>query len=135
MRIDVTNWPRLPKFQTGKPVYINYNITEDETKALERLGWVVSDVRLMSAEDMRQRQDIVLAWLEGLRQGTLEAPPKLMDFLELEARVCGLSTGKVLQNDAAKLDKKTTDQLLDFSSERVFKNDTTNPLAKLVPKE
>lgn len=130
MRIDVAQWPQLSEAQKGKKLFVNYTLEDNETQFLRDLGWEPTDIRVFDTTDLKARQAVVLAWLEGLRQGTLEPPPKLMEFLDLEARICGLSTGKVMPEDSKKLDQRTVDAALDFQSTRAFKSVGENPMEK-----
>lgn len=134
MRIDVGAMPQVPAKDSPKALFVNYNLEPLEVTNLYQKGWEAKDVRLLSCSNLKERQEIVLAWLEGLRQGTLEERPKLLDWLELEARVCGLATGKVVPTEKAKIDKKTVDQILDFTSSRAFRSVGAETLAKFVPK-
>ena len=115
--IDPAKWPKLEGVAL-KPLYVNDGLEDYVAAELQEKGWQVIDVRTLPSENMAQRQTIVLAWLEGIRQGTIQITRGLLDYLDLEAQITGLKAGKQ-QMEAKKIEKGTLDSLLDFRNHRV----------------
>ena len=114
--IDPTQWP-IVKGKDLRALYVNNLEPEEIQGEMQERGWQVIDVRIMPCDTMTDRQKVVLAWLEGIRQQTITPGPKMLDFLDLEAQITGLKTGKQ-QTESKKVEKSTMDSLLDFNSHR-----------------
>lgn len=98
---------RLPHAET-----LSLEISE----RLVEFGWAPTDVRLMPSDNVDQRRDVVLAWLEGVRLGTISPDQRQVKFIELEARLCGLYTGKETPKGKESIDNKTLDELMQYGN-------------------
>lgn len=119
MVVDLTTWPRIPAGEPAKPLYLIELLPDELQQDLNAKGWAVTDVRVMPCANMIERQKVVLAYLEGVRQGTIEITPRLLDFLDLEAQISGLKTGKAQTQEEKKIDSATLETLLDFRNHRI----------------
>lgn len=127
--IDPNKWPRLPSSQPARALYVNEVEEPDTVADMSEKGWEILDVRVMPCTNMVERQRIVLAWLEGIRSQTIVPHAKMLDFLDLEAQITGLKTGKQQVEDK-KVDKGTLASLLDFKNHRVRENDVAQKAPK-----
>lgn len=116
--IDAKEWPRVPDLQRPKPLFVAQVLEEEEETALVEKGWAVEDLRLWPNTSTSERQRLVLAWLEGLRVGSIAPTPRIYNTLELEAKTCGLTTAKEIQEKPKSLDEETIDTILDLQSPR-----------------
>lgn len=114
------DWPLVPPQLRPKPLFVNEFLSEEDLSLLKERGWDVQDVRLLPNSSMAERQRVVLAWLEGLRNGSIQAHPKIYDTLELEAKTCGLTQAKEPTEKPKSLDNATLDKILDMQSRRAF---------------
>lgn len=110
--IDVSNWPEVPKQLRPKPLFVNTILADDTLKAFINLGWTVVDVRLLPNSSLQERQALVLAWFEGLRNGTIEPNSRLLDVLEAESKACGLTNLKQAPEQKKDLSEETVDAIL-----------------------
>lgn len=110
--IDVTNWPEVPKALRPKPLFVNTILDADQLEGLKSLGWAIQDVRLLPNTSLQERQALVLAWFEGLRNGTIEPNSRLLDVLEAESKACGLTNLKQAPETKKDLSEETVDAIL-----------------------
>lgn len=117
--MNFENWPEVPKELRPKSLFIKISIPEDEVQSLQEKGWRVQDVRLMATTTDGERSEAVKATLEGIRVGSIieGAKDSIVRFLELEARVCGMTNNKDSPNSSikAKRSEETVETLLDFA--------------------
>jgi hypothetical protein len=91
--------------------------------ALERKGWLPVDVRLIGEDSDGDRAEAVKAYLEGVRMGSIAPDSALLRFLELEAKVYGLTSGKASAAKSGAIEgteSKTLTELLNFGKTRTF---------------
>ena len=110
--IDARNWPEVPKALRPKPLFVNTILEREQKEALTDLGWAVQDVRLLPNNSLQERQALVLAWFEGLRNGTIEPNSRLLDVLEAESKACGLTNLKQAPEQKKDLSEETIDAIL-----------------------
>lgn len=117
--IDPTTWPEVPNDARPKTLYVNLVLDETAKQGLNDKGWIVSDVRLMPSTTDAQRLDVVKAYLEGIRMGSIDTSRDLKEFLDLELYVLGIK-GKVQKaNDKGALPQDDVDTLLTIGSTRM----------------
>ena len=126
-------FPKVPIKERPKPLYVAEIVPEEEEKVLSKLGWRIVDVRLMTNDSDSDRAEAVKCWLEGIRQGSIEADPKRLKFLELEAKIYGLYNTKqasVTKRSADEEEVDVLDILRDLRSDRAFKGTWDPTIAK-----
>jgi len=121
--IDVSTFPIVPA-GTVRTLPHDGSLDKDEITLVQSLGWKTMDVRLLPSDTMEQRQRAVLAWLEGVRLGSVIAETGQAKVIDLEMRCCGLYVGKLLNPDdstAAKLseDKETLEDILRLGTKQL----------------
>jgi hypothetical protein len=87
-----------------RPAFVYHDGKLDVHDAVDK-GWTPVDVRLMPKRTDQEKCDVVKAWLEGMRFGTVDVDTKRLRAIELEARVLGMIRGhasevKDLDDDA-----------------------------------
>ena len=108
-------WPEAPTEERPKALFVNTTISTSIQSGLNSRGWRVIDVRTLSNRTDGDRAEALKANLEGIRQGTIEADKDRLRWLELEAKVYGLLTGKVkIKDDIPKISSNLLDDLLNF---------------------
>lgn len=108
---DLASWPKAPKPGTPLP---HDGMEPASLAKLRSLDWDPIDVRGMPVENMKDREQAVLAWLHGVRLGTILPDSKKARMVEVEARACGLMAAKTARDDKPKLLGDDLDRLLDF---------------------
>ena len=98
--MDWTTWPEVPDEQRPKKLYHNYRMDEDDLKHLVDLGWDPRDVRLLPSKSDAEKAESLKAWLEGLRMGAIKLSQAVARYVEVEARILGLTSGKGPEKDA-----------------------------------
>lgn len=117
--IDASQFPDVPAEAGTKRLYVAENLSEANVELLKAKNWLVQDVRLMPNKTDSDRADIVKAWLEGIRQGSIAPSRQLLDFIELEAKICGLLNQKqIAQAEKVDTSEMDIDTLLSFNSSR-----------------
>ena len=116
--ISFIGWPEVPEALRPKKLYISSGIKDIERGILVELGWEPIDVRLLETSTDAQRQVAIMAWLEGVRLGSIEASNTAAKYVELEMRACGLHSGGS-ETKVAELPSEDLDVLLDFGKVRV----------------
>lgn len=114
--IDATALPVVPP-NVKRTLPHDGSMTEVDLDVARGKGWVTLDVRLLPSDTMEERQRAVLAWLEGVRLGSVTAESGQGRVVEAEMRACGLFTGKLLaaeDTSAARLseDTETLEEIL-----------------------
>ena len=107
---DFTAWPKTPK----RRIVYHCGIDDEDLAHLTGLGWDPVDVRLLPNDEDHQRGEAVKAWLEGVRLGSIDPRGQIAKYVELEARIYGLTLNKQVDRDKDKVDARDVDQLLDF---------------------
>ena len=112
---EVSLWPSAPRHERPKNLYLAAGLSPDLSSILEGRGWRVIDVRVLPNQTDGARAEALKATLEGIRQGTIEADKDKLRWLELEAKVYGLLTGKdKLKDDKPKISGDVLEDLLSF---------------------
>lgn len=88
-------------------------LSKAQVNALEAKGYTMVDLRLLPSDTMAERAAAILHFFEGVRLGTIEADARLAKVVEIEARACGLQTGKNRPDEAKKLDAEDIEALLE----------------------
>ena len=114
---DWSDWPEAPAEERPQSLYVNTSLIGSVRSELLSRGWKVVDVRTLSNQTDGDRAESLKANLEGIRQGTIEADKDRLRWLELEAKVYGLLTGKdKIKDDKPKIDEGVLEDLLNFKS-------------------
>ena len=112
-------WPLAPLDERPKNLFVDYSISSEQCEALADHGWCVWDVRRLPNKTDADRAEGVKCLLEGIRVGSISPDKEKMRWLELEAKVYGLLTGKdKLSGKAPKVDQEVLDNLLDFGKKQ-----------------
>lgn len=120
--LNSTNWPDVPANLRPKPLFVTSVLPADTVEAMKVKGWVVTDLRLWPNGIMSERQALVLAWLEGLRVGSIEPSGRLLDVLDLEAKTCGLTSLKQAPDKPKDLAEETIENILSIKNTRPTRN-------------
>ena len=127
----VENIPEVPQNQRPKRLP-HTGITVHLSVKAKNSGWKPVDIRLMPNETDGDRAEAVKAYLEGIRLGTIDPDPKILKFLELEARIYGLSSGKsVAAVKPVELDGSDLAKVLDFGKTRPWSTKTSEKPQKV----
>jgi hypothetical protein len=86
-------FPEVPEKLRPKKLP-HMGLTSDDQKKLEEKGWILVDVRLIGEDSDGDRAEAVKLFLEGIRLGSIAPDSTILRFLELEAKVYGLTAGK-----------------------------------------
>ncbi len=92
--INFKDWPTVPDDLRFKILPHAGLVTNEDRKALTSKGWEIQDVRVLPSRSDAERAEALKQWLEGIRLGSIEPNVQVSKFIELEARIYGLSTGK-----------------------------------------
>ena len=107
--VDWFAWPNAP--EAGRELFVNATPNRDEEDHLTLGGWRLVDVRTLPSATEADRAHAILAFLEGVRVGSVQAAPTQLRFIELEARICGLLKGASPPKSKAK-EKVGLEQIL-----------------------
>ena len=109
------DWPEAPADERPKSLFVNSVTSASVQSGLLSRGWKVIDVRTLANRTDGDRAEALKANLEGIRQGTIGADKDKLRWLELEAKVYGLLTGKdKIKDDKPKISEDVLDDLLNF---------------------
>jgi len=115
----VSFWPPAAFADRPKNLFVDYTITEEENAALESRGWVVWDTRRLPNRTDTDRAEGLKCLLEGIRVGSVSPDKEKMRWMELEAKVYGLLTGKdKLADKVPQVNQEVLDNLLDFGEKK-----------------
>lgn len=89
-----SDWPVVPEEQRKKKLFHNRKIGEEDLASLREKGWDPSDVRLLPNGNDGEKAESLKAYLEGLRWGSIINDQAIARYVEIEARVLGLTSGK-----------------------------------------
>ena len=85
---------------------------------MQALGWTPVDLRLEDNGTDGDRANVLKEYFLGVRLGTIDPDPKLLRFLDLEARTYGLSRGKVIsKKESTLIDDPVVDDVLNFAKD------------------
>ena len=87
-------WPEVPLEQRPKRLPHNLSIGPEDLQALSEKGWAPVDVRLLPNGSDAERAEGLKSYFEGLRLGTIQVKQAIARYVEVEARVLGLTSGK-----------------------------------------
>jgi len=119
---DWSEWPEAPAEERPKSLFVNTSLTGSVRSELLSRGWKVVDVRTLANQSDGDRAEALKANLEGIRLGTIDADKDRLRWLELEAKVYGLLTGKdKIKDDKPKIDEGVLDDLLNFKGKETKK--------------
>jgi hypothetical protein len=108
-------WPDAPSDERPKNLFVDYTVCQDVRLVLFGRGWKVRDTRILPNKTDADRAEALKAVLEGIRVGTILPDKDRMRWIELEAKVYGLLTGKdKLADTKPKVNPEVLDNLLDF---------------------
>ncbi len=93
-KIIWSEWPEVPQDQRPKVLHHNHHLTKEDLQELRDKGWAPTDVRLLPNETDADKAEGLKAYLEGLRLGTIILSQAVARYVEVEARVLGLTSGK-----------------------------------------
>jgi hypothetical protein len=116
MKLNLSTWPVVPAGE--KRMLYHAGLEPSQVQSLTDNGWYLQDVRMMPSGSMEERREAVLAYLEGIRVGTIEPNTGQVRFIELESRACGLFTGKGEVPKPKELSEQDIEQTLDFGRRR-----------------
>lgn len=111
--IDWSSFPTVQDSQRPRPLYHTSHIQTSTTTALKNKGWEPTDCRLLPDNTLDERATAVLAWLSGVRMGSIVPELGQAKFIEMEMRCCGLYIGK---QQSAKQDDIKEDDLASILS-------------------
>jgi hypothetical protein len=112
--IDWQSFPDVPEILRPKALFHASTIKQEDIKELQSKGWLPTDVRLLPDKEMEQRVQAVLAWLSGVRMGSIIPMQGQAKIIELEMRACGLHVGKAAQSTKKEIASDDLEAILDF---------------------
>jgi hypothetical protein len=108
------DWPEVPEAQRPRRLPFLGVLDPESDEHLRALGWDPVDTRLLPSNTIEERSDAILAWLEGVRLGTITPQQNTGKLVELEMRACGLHTGKRAAEKPPEEIDDNMDDLLNF---------------------
>lgn len=115
MGINIATWPAHLGDKPRVLPHDGEQFSEDDVEYLVGLNWEPVDFRTLPSTSMEERQDAILAWLEGVRLGTITPQVHVAKILELEMRACSLHAGKVMDDKPAEISDETLGTILDWN--------------------
>jgi|TARA_Y100000310_G_C20488724_1_gene718070 hypothetical protein len=113
-------WPLALLDERPKSLFVDYSISGEHCEELADRGWCVCDVRRLPNQTDADRAESLKCLLEGIRVGSITPDKDKMRWMELEAKVYGLLTGKdKLADVTPKVNQEVLDNLLDFGGKKV----------------
>ena len=94
--------PVVPEDARPRMLYLNDDPGAHLAKTLTRQGYQLVDVRILPNRTDHDRAELVKAYLDGVRMGTLEADAELLSYLRLESQIYGLVGSKDFGHAASK---------------------------------
>ena len=107
--MDWNTWPEVPEDQRPKKLYHNHLMDEEDREHLVSLGWDPRDVRLLPSKSDADKAESLKAWLEGLRMGAIKLSQAVARYVEVEARILGLTSGKTPEKGTEKVGYENMD--------------------------
>ena len=115
----VACWPKAPEDERPKNLFVDYHVETDYRMALLTRGWQVCDIRTLPNRTDADRAESLKSLLEGIRVGSIAPDKDKMRWMELEAKVYGLLTGKdKLADKTPQVNQEVLDNLLDFEGKK-----------------
>ena len=112
-------WPEAPPDERPKSLFFNKAVPTEVGEVLQARGWKVVDVRTLANKSDGDRAEALKANLEGIRLGTIDAEKDRLRWLELEAKVYGLLTGKDKIKDVKpNISEDVLEDLLNFKPKK-----------------
>jgi hypothetical protein len=116
--IDWLSFPIVPDNQKPRQLYHTSRIAQQMVASLKNKGWEPTDCRLMPDNDLNQRATAVLAWLSGVRMGSIIPEIGQAKFIEMEMRCCGLYIGKQQSNKKDDIQDDDLESILSFGKKQ-----------------
>jgi hypothetical protein len=113
-QINWLSFPQVPDNQKPRPLYHSSIIPKQILKHLQDKGWEPVDCRLLPDNDLNQRATAVLAWLSGVRMGSIIPEVGQAKFIEMEMRCCGLYIGKQQATKKDDIEDDDLESILSF---------------------
>lgn len=110
--LDVKTWPKVPDGLSR--TLPHSGLTAAQSRSLQAKGYALQDIRLMPSDTMAERAAGILAYFEGVRLGLIPSDARQAKIVEIEARACGLQTGKHRPDEGASLEQEDIDALLEI---------------------
>lgn len=109
----------FPKLRQGQHKILYVAQMSPQTEALKAKGYDVVDVRLLPRGKELDDQRAVLAWLQGMTEGTIAPDEERRKTLELEGKAAGLFVSRSMRLEGkVDLTADTVDELLGFGPSR-----------------
>jgi hypothetical protein len=112
--VDFSDWPEVPRELRPKKLYYAVALGKPALLLLEKLGWDAINVRLMPDKTPEQKSEAIMAWLSGIRLGSIEANATVAKYVEMEMKAVGLLSGKAAAGKDIETDDGTMEDLLKF---------------------
>ena len=109
----------LPPVTERRELYIAQGIESTLMKLLTSRGYDIIDVRALPRTDPYEHQRAILAWIQGLSEGSIVANEERRKLLELEAKAHGLLVNRSISITAKARADATIDELLDRNISRL----------------
>lgn len=109
----------LPPVVERRELYVAQGIGPTLTKLLTQRGYDIVDVRALPRTDPYEHQRAILAWIQGLSEGSIVANEERRKLLELEAKAHGLMVNRSISITAKARAAATIDELLDKNAGRL----------------
>lgn len=115
----IETWPDAPADDRPKNLFVDYGVSADHCIVLYNRGWLVHDIRSLRNKTDADRAEGLKAVLEGIRVGSIVPDKEKMRWIELEAKVYGLLTGKdKLSSTVPQINEEVLENILDFGKEK-----------------
>jgi hypothetical protein len=110
----------VPDKSRPKNLYVNVPLSHDDEAYLIGRGWHPIDVRVLPSKTDADKAETLKAWLEGVRQGSIQLDKDVVKLIELEAKAYGLVGTKIIEKQADNTEgaEETIDDLLDMFSKK-----------------
>lgn len=109
----------LPPVAERRELYVAQAISPELQKTLISRGYDIIDVRALPRTDPYEHQRAILAWIQGLSEGSIAANEEKRKMLELEAKAHGLLVNRSISITAKARAAATIDELLEKSAGRL----------------
>ena len=112
--IDWSSFPTVPDPQRPRLLYHVSRIAPQVVASLKNKGWEPTDCRLLPDNTLDDRATAVLAWLSGVRMGSIIPEIGQSKFIEMEMRCCGLYIGKQQSTKQDDIESDDLESILSF---------------------
>ncbi len=106
---------KLPRLAPSakRRIYVSC-VTELELEYVRERGYDPVDVFTLPRSTVQEQQSCIMAWLQGMSEGTIEMDAERRKALELEARACGMLVNRALRLEGkVSMSPETVDELLE----------------------